>query len=91
MASLLLKADATVLHCHSKTPHLSEITRQAEILVVAAGKMGLVDRSYVREGAVVIDVGMHRNSEGKLAGDVVFDAVAPHVSAITPVPGGVGP
>lgn len=91
MASLLLKADATVLHCHSKTPNLQSMTRQSEILIVAAGKMGLIDRTYIREGAVVIDVGMHHSKDGKLAGDVLFDDVAPLVSAITPVPGGVGP
>jgi len=91
MASLLLQADATILHCHSKTPNLDKITKQADILVVAAGKMGLIDRSFVRKGAVVIDVGMHRNKEGKLAGDVQFEAVSELASAITPVPGGVGP
>ncbi len=91
MAALLLQADATVIHCHSKTPHLAEVARQAEILVVAAGKPGLVGASFVREGAVVIDVGIHRANEGKIVGDVQFDSVAPRVSAITPVPGGVGP
>jgi methylenetetrahydrofolate dehydrogenase (NADP+)/methenyltetrahydrofolate cyclohydrolase len=91
MAALLLRADATVLHCHSKTPDLRGITQQAELLIVAAGKMGLIDRSYIRPGAVVIDVGMHRNDQGKLAGDVLYDDVLPVVSAITPVPGGVGP
>lgn len=91
MESLLLQADATVIHCHSKTPHLRDMSRQADILVAAAGKIGLFDRSYVREGAVVIDVGIHRNAEGKVVGDVLFDDVAPIASAITPVPGGVGP
>jgi methylenetetrahydrofolate dehydrogenase (NADP+)/methenyltetrahydrofolate cyclohydrolase len=91
MQSLLLHADATVLHCHSKTPDLRAMTRQAEILVVAAGKMGMIDRSYIREGAVVIDVGIHRNSAGKVVGDVIFDEVATIASAMTPVPGGVGP
>ncbi|MEO5971328.1 MAG: bifunctional 5,10-methylenetetrahydrofolate dehydrogenase/5,10-methenyltetrahydrofolate cyclohydrolase [Bdellovibrionia bacterium] len=91
MAALLLKADATVLHCHSKTPDLRSMTLQAEILIVAAGKMGLIDRTYIRPGAVVIDVGMHRNEQGKLAGDVLYEDVLPVVSAITPVPGGVGP
>lgn len=91
MASLLLKADATVIQCHSRTSDLKSLSRQAEILVVAAGKPGLIDGSYVREGAVVIDVGVHRNAEGKVVGDVQFENVAPRASAITPVPGGVGP
>jgi methylenetetrahydrofolate dehydrogenase (NADP+)/methenyltetrahydrofolate cyclohydrolase len=67
------------------------MTQQAEILVVAAGKRGLIDSSHVRPGSVVIDVGMHRTEDGKLAGDVQFEDVAPKVAAITPVPGGVGP
>jgi len=91
MAALLLKADATILHCHSKTRDLPSITRQADILIVAAGKMGMIDSTFVRDGAVVIDVGVHRNAEGKVVGDVIFDDVAPKASAITPVPGGVGP
>ena len=91
MAALLLHANATVLQCHSKTPNLSQVCAQAEILIVAAGKPGLVDASYVRTGAVVIDVGIHRNTEGKIVGDVVYDEVAKKASAITPVPGGVGP
>ena len=91
MAALLLKADATVLQCHSKTPDLRAMTRQSEILVVAAGKMRLIDRSYIRPGTVIIDVGMHRDAQGKLAGDVNYEDVLPLVSAITPVPGGVGP
>ncbi|HLD99241.1 MAG TPA: bifunctional 5,10-methylenetetrahydrofolate dehydrogenase/5,10-methenyltetrahydrofolate cyclohydrolase [Bdellovibrionota bacterium] len=91
MAALLLQANATVLHCHSKTPDLRRIASQADILVVAAGKPGLIDASYVREGAVVVDVGIHRNSAGKVVGDVLFEQVAPKTSAITPVPGGVGP
>lgn len=70
---------------------MKEITRQADILVVAIGKPKFVDETYVKEGAVVIDVGIHRNAENKLCGDVDFDKVAPHTSAITPVPGGVGP
>jgi methylenetetrahydrofolate dehydrogenase (NADP+)/methenyltetrahydrofolate cyclohydrolase len=91
MEALLLQADATVIHCHSKTPHLSTLTKQADIVVAAAGKMGLIDHSYIRTGAIVIDVGIHRNAEGKVVGDVLFDAVSPIASAITPVPGGVGP
>ena len=91
MASLLIKADATVIHCHSKTPLLKNLTQQADLLIVAAGKRGLIDASHVREGAVVIDVGMHRTPEGRLVGDVLYDEVAPKVLGITPVPGGVGP
>jgi methylenetetrahydrofolate dehydrogenase (NADP+)/methenyltetrahydrofolate cyclohydrolase len=77
--------------CHSHTADLKEITRQADILVVAIGKPKFVDDSYIKEGAVVIDVGIHRDENNKLCGDVDFDKVAPHTSAITPVPGGVGP
>lgn len=91
MAALLLQADATVLHCHSRTPDLRRVTQQAEILVVAVGKMEMIDQSYIRKGAVVIDVGIHRNPQGKIVGDVKHDGLDSHVSAITPVPGGVGP
>ena len=91
MAMLLLRENGTVTICHSKTKNLKEITRRADILVVAIGKPKFVDASYVKEGAVVIDVGIHRNENNKLCGDVDFDDVAPHTSAITPVPGGVGP
>ena len=91
MAMLLLRENGTVTICHSKTQDMKEITRQADILVVAIGKPKFVDETYVKEGAVVIDVGIHRNAENKLCGDVEFDKVAPHTSAITPVPGGVGP
>ena len=91
MAALLLKADATVLQCHSRTPNLAAITKQAEILVVAAGKPRMIGAEHVRDGAVVIDVGMHRDPAGKVFGDVRFDEVSPKCSAITPVPGGVGP
>ena len=91
MAMLLLRENGTVTICHSKTQDMKEITRQADILVVAIGKPKFVDETYVKEGAVVIDVGIHRNAENKLCGDVDFDKVAPHTSAITPVPGGVGP
>lgn len=91
MALLLLRENGTVTVCHSKTKDLKEITRQADILVVAIGKPKFVDETYVKEGAVVIDVGIHRNEQNKLCGDVDFDKVAPHTSAITPVPGGVGP
>ena len=91
MALLLLRENGTVTVCHSRTRDLKEITRQADILVVAIGKPKFVDETYVKEGAVVIDVGIHRNEQNKLCGDVDFDKVAPHTSAITPVPGGVGP
>ena len=91
MALLLLRENGTVTVCHSKTKDLKEITRQADILVAAIGKPKFVDETYVKEGAVVIDVGIHRNEQNKLCGDVDFDKVAPHTSAITPVPGGVGP
>ena len=91
MAALLLQADATVLQCHSRTPDLAVMTRQADILVVAAGRMGMIDKRFIKPGAVVIDVGIHRNTEGKVVGDCVFDSVAETASAVTPVPGGVGP
>ena len=91
MAMLLLRENGTVTVCHSKTQNLKEITKRADILVVAIGKPRFVDADYVKEGAVVIDVGIHRNEGGRLCGDVDFDSVAPHTSAITPVPGGVGP
>jgi methylenetetrahydrofolate dehydrogenase (NADP+)/methenyltetrahydrofolate cyclohydrolase len=91
MAALLLQANATVLHCHSKTPDLERFTKQADLLVVAAGKRGLIQSQHIKPGAVVIDVGMHRTPEGKLSGDVAYDNVISQVSAITPVPGGVGP
>lgn len=91
MAMLLLRENGTVTVCHSRTKNLKEITRRADILVVAVGKPRFVDAEYVKEGAVVIDVGIHRNENNKLCGDVDFDSVAPHTSAITPVPGGVGP
>lgn len=91
MAMLLLRENGTVTVCHSRTKDLKEITKRADILVVAVGRPKMVDAGYVKEGAVVIDVGIHRNENNKLCGDVDFDSVAPHVSAITPVPGGVGP
>ena len=91
MAMLLLRENGTVTVCHSRTRNLKEITKRADILVVAIGKPKFVDASFVKEGAVVIDVGIHRNENNKLCGDVDFDSVAPHTSAITPVPGGVGP
>ncbi len=91
MAMLLLRENGTVTVCHSKTENLREITKLADILVVAIGKPKFIDDTYVKEGAVVIDVGIHRDENNKLCGDVDFEKVAPHTSAITPVPGGVGP
>lgn len=91
MALLLLRENGTVTVCHSRTRNLKEITRQADILVVAIGKPKFVDDTYIKEGAVVIDVGIHRDENNKLCGDVDFEKAAPHTSAITPVPGGVGP
>ena len=91
MALLLLRENGTVTVCHSRTQNLKELTKQADILVVAVGKPKFVDDSYVKEGAVVIDVGIHRDAQNKLCGDVDYEKVAPHTSAITPVPGGVGP
>ena len=90
MAMLLLHHNGTVTICHSKTENLREITKTADILVAAVGRAKFVTADMVKEGAVVIDVGMNR-VDGKLFGDVDFDAVAPKASAITPVPGGVGP
>ena len=91
MAMLLLRENGTVTVCHSKTNNLKEITKRADILIVALGKPKFITKEYIKEGAVVIDVGIHRNSENKLCGDVDFDDVKDIVSAITPVPGGVGP
>ena len=91
MAMLLTQADGTVTVCHSKTEHLEEFTRQADILVSAIGKTRFVTADMVKEGAVVIDVAMNRDENGKLCGDVDFAAVEPKASYITPVPGGVGP
>lgn len=90
-AMLLLHKHGTVTICHSRTPDLAAITRQADILVAAVGKRGLITADMVKPGAVVIDVAMNRNEAGKLCGDVEFDAVAEKASYITPVPGGVGP
>ena len=90
-ALLLLAENGTVTVCHSRTADLKEVTKRADILVVAGGKPKFITAEYVKEGAVVIDVGIHRKENGKLCGDVDFDSVAPKCSAITPVPGGVGP
>ncbi len=91
MASLLLQRDATVIHCHSKTPDLKAMTRQADILIVAAGNPGLISEEHIKSGAVVVDVGVHRSADGKLVGDVDFRSASNRASAISPVPGGVGP
>jgi len=91
MALMLLQADATVTVCHSRTPDLGELTRRADVVVVAVGRAGTLTADMVKPGAVVIDVGMNRNADGKLCGDVDFAGVAEVAGAITPVPGGVGP
>ena len=91
MAVLMLRENATVTIAHSRTKDLKEICKKADILIVAIGKPRFITEEYVKEGAVVIDVGIHRLGGKKLCGDVDFDRVLPHVSAITPVPGGVGP
>lgn len=91
MALLMLRENATVTICHSRTKNLPEVAKRADILIVAIGKPLFVTKDYIKEGAVVIDVGMHRNENNKLCGDVDFNDVMVQVSAITPVPGGVGP
>jgi len=91
MALMLVNAGATVTICHSKTVDLAAITRQADILVAAVGKARLIRHDMVKPGAVVIDVGVNRLPDGKLAGDVDFEGVSQVAAAITPVPGGVGP
>ena len=91
MALLLLRENGTVTICHSHTKDLKEVARRADILVVAIGRAKFVDADYIKEGAVVIDVGMDRDENGKLCGDVDFEAVKEKAGAITPVPGGVGP
>ena len=91
MSLLLLRENGTVTITHSKTKDLKEVCKKADILIAALGKPKFITEEYVKEGAVVIDVGIHRNENNKLCGDVDFDAVAPKCSAITPVPGGVGP
>lgn len=90
-AMLLLHKNATVTICHSRTKDLAEVTRQADIVVAAIGKLEFVTKDMIKPGAVVIDVGINRNAEGKLRGDVAFDEVKDVASYITPVPGGVGP
>lgn len=91
MALLLLRENGTVTICHSHTKDLKEVCKRADILVAAIGKPKFFNHEYVKEGAVVIDVGIHRGENNKLCGDVDYEDVFPHVSAITPVPGGVGP
>lgn len=91
MALLLLRENATVTIAHSKTRNLREVTARADILITAVGRSKMITRDYIKEGAVVIDVGINRDENGKLCGDVDFQDVEPICSAITPVPGGVGP
>lgn len=91
MAMLMLRENATVTIAHSRTKDLKEVCKRADILIVAVGKPKMIDHTYIKEGAVVIDVGIHRNADNKLCGDVDFDKAAEKCSAITPVPGGVGP
>lgn len=91
MSMLLLRENATVTICHSHTKNLKEVAKRADILIAAVGKPKLITKEYVKQGAVVIDVGIHRMEDGKLCGDVLYDEVEPAASYITPVPGGVGP
>lgn len=91
MALLLLRENGTVTVAHSRTRDLREVTKRADILVAAVGKPKFITAEYIKEGAVVIDVGIHRNEDNKLCGDVDFDDVKEKAAAITPVPGGVGP
>jgi methylenetetrahydrofolate dehydrogenase (NADP+)/methenyltetrahydrofolate cyclohydrolase len=91
MAALMLQANATVFHCHSQTVNLPAISSQADIVIAAIGKPEFIGAEHVREGAIVIDVGINRRADGKIVGDVAFEAVAAKAQAITPVPGGVGP
>ena len=91
MAALLLQASGTVTICHSKTPDLAAVCREADILVSAVGRAGIITADMVKPGAAVMDVGMNRSADGKLCGDVDFDAVAQVAGYLTPVPGGVGP
>lgn len=91
MSLLMLRENATVTICHSHTKNLKEICKEADILIVAIGKPQFIDKEYVKDGAIVIDVGIHRDENNKLCGDVKYDEVEPVASYITPVPGGVGP
>ncbi|MEG1524603.1 MAG: bifunctional 5,10-methylenetetrahydrofolate dehydrogenase/5,10-methenyltetrahydrofolate cyclohydrolase [Clostridia bacterium] len=89
-AMMLLKRNATVTVCHTRTVDMPSVTREADILIVAAGRAGIIGKDYVSPGQIVVDVGIHMNDDGKLCGDVAFSEVEPIVSALTPVPGGVG-
>lgn len=91
VGQLLLQKDATVTYCHSKTPDLKAMTKQADIVIAAIGRAKFIGADHIKEGAVVIDVGMNRDANGKLCGDVDFEALRERASFITPVPGGVGP
>jgi methylenetetrahydrofolate dehydrogenase (NADP+) / methenyltetrahydrofolate cyclohydrolase len=91
VGQLLLNENATVTYCHSRTKELEKLTQSADIIIAAVGKAGFITKNHVKEGAVVIDVGINRNSEGKLCGDVAFNEVKEKAGYITPVPGGVGP
>jgi methylenetetrahydrofolate dehydrogenase (NADP+)/methenyltetrahydrofolate cyclohydrolase len=91
LAQLLLRENATVTVCHSRTRDLPEVTRRADVLVLAAGRREMIGAEHVKEGAIVVDVGIHRRAEGGLVGDVRFDEVEPRAAWISPVPGGVGP
>ena len=91
VSKLLTDCNATVTVCHSKTKDLKSICKEADILVVAVGKAGFINKEYIKEGAAVIDVGINKNEEGKIRGDVDFDDVKDYCSIITPVPKGVGP
>ena len=91
MAALLLRENATVTVAHSRTKNLKAVAKQADILIVAIGKKRFITSEYIKEGQLSIDVGMHRDEDNHLCGDVDFADVEPHTSAITPVPGGVGP
>ena len=91
MSMLLLRENGTVTICHSKTKDLKEVCKRADILVVAIGRPKMIDASYIKEGATVIDVGIHRDENNKLCGDVDFESASKVAGAITPVPGGVGP
>ena len=87
----MLRENATVTIAHSRTKDLEKVCKRADIIISAVGKAGVITKDHVKEGAVVIDVGINRNAEGKLCGDVCFDEVSAIAGAITPVPGGVGP
>ncbi|MBC7384633.1 MAG: bifunctional 5,10-methylenetetrahydrofolate dehydrogenase/5,10-methenyltetrahydrofolate cyclohydrolase [Cryobacterium sp.] len=91
LAALLLARDATVLHCHSQTNDLASMTRQADFLFVAIGKGEFIRKEHVKPGAVVVDVGVSRNEDGKIVGDVAYEEVSEIAAALTPVPGGIGP